>query len=116
LIYIKDELKREFYVEMARIEKWNTRTLNDKIDSMLFERTSISKQPKEVIKEGLKNLREEDLLSPELVFRDPYFLGFLGLEDRYSEKTLEDAILREIEKFILELGQGFAFLERQKEC
>jgi predicted nuclease of restriction endonuclease-like (RecB) superfamily len=114
LIYIKDELKREFYVEMARIEKWNTRTLNDKIDSMLFERTSISKQPKEVIKEGLKNLREEDLLSPELVFRDPYFLGFLGLEDRYSEKTLEDAILREIEKFILELGQGFAFLERQK--
>ena len=114
LIYIKDDLKREFYVEMTRIEKWNTRILNDKIDSMLFERTSISKQQQEVIREELKNLREEDLLSPELVFRDPYFLGFLGLEDRYSEKTLEDAILREIEKFILELGQGFAFLERQK--
>ncbi len=114
LIYVKDDLKRDFYIEMARLENWNTRTLNEKIDSMLFERTSISKQPQDVIREELKNLRDDNLLSPELVFRDPYFLGFLGLEDRYSEKTLEYAILREIEKFILELGQGFAFLERQK--
>lgn len=114
LIYIKDDLKREFYIEMARMENWNTRTLNEKIDSMLFERTAISQQPEEVIKHDLKNLKENNLLSAELVFRDPYFLDFLGLQDRYSEKTLEDAILAELENFILELGQGFTFVERQK--
>ena len=54
------------------------------------------------------------LLTPDLVFRDPYILDFLGLQDAYSEKTLEDAILSELERFILELGQGFSFIERQK--
>ena len=77
---------------MTRIENWNTRTLNEKIDSMLFERTAISKKPEELIKKELKELREENKLSPDLVFRDPYFLNFLGLEDNYSEKSLEDAI------------------------
>ncbi len=114
IMYLKDELKRDFYIEMSRIEKWNTRTLDKKIDSMLFERTAISKKPDELIKEELKSLRENSELTPDLVFRDPYFLNFLGLEDRFSERTLEDAILREIEKFILELGQGFTFVERQK--
>lgn len=114
LMYLKDELKREFYWEMTRLENWNTRTLKDKISSMLFERTAISKKPEDLIKQELKELREENKLSPDLVFRDPYFLGFLGLEDRYTEKKLEDAILRELEKFILELGLGFTFVERQK--
>jgi predicted nuclease of restriction endonuclease-like (RecB) superfamily len=114
IMYLKDELRREFYIEMTKLENWNTRTLNEKIDSMLFERTAISKKPDELIKHELKELREENKLSPDLVFRDPYFLNFLGLEDRYSEKSLEDAILRELEKFILELGQGFTFVERQK--
>ena len=114
IIYLDDELKREFYIQMTRIENWNTRTLNEKIDSMLFERTAISKKPEELIKKEIKDLREENKLSPDLVFRDPYFLNFLGLEDNYSEKSLEDAILRELEKFILELGQGFTFVERQK--
>ncbi len=113
-IYLNDEIKREFYIQMTRIENWNTRTLNKKIDSMLFERTAISKKPEELIKKELKELRDENKLSPELVFRDPYFLNFLGLEDNYSEKSLEDAILRELEKFILELGKGFTFVERQK--
>ena len=114
IMYLKDEVRREFYIEMAKVENWNTRTLDEKIDSMLFERTAISKKPDELIKHELKELREENKLSPDLVFRDPYFLNFLGLEDRYSEKTLENAILRELEKFILELGQGFTFVERQK--
>lgn len=114
IMYLKDEIRREFYLEMAKLENWNTRTLGEKIDAMLFERTAISKKPDELIKQELKELREENKLSPDLVFRDPYFLNFLGLEDRYSEKTLEDAILRELEKFILELGQGFTFVERQK--
>ena len=81
---------------------------------MLYERTAISKQPDEVIKYELKELKEADLLSPNLVFRDPYFLDFLGLKDRYLEKDLEDAILRELEHFLLELGSGFAFLARQR--
>jgi predicted nuclease of restriction endonuclease-like (RecB) superfamily len=81
---------------------------------MLFERTAISKMPDELIKKELKELRDENKLSPDLVFRDPYFLNFLGLEDNYSEKSFEKAILRELEKFILELGQGFTFVERQK--
>jgi hypothetical protein len=59
-------------------------------------------------------LREEDKLTPELVFRDPYLLDFLGLKDTYAEADLETAILREMESFILELGVGFAFMERQK--
>ena len=63
---------------------------------------------------GAERLREEDKLTPDLVFRDPYVLDFLGLRDTYAERDLEAAILREMEAFILELGVGFAFLERQK--
>ena len=114
IMYLNDGIKQEFYIEMAQLENWSVRTLNAKIDSMLYERTAISKKPDELIKHELKELREENKLSPDLVFRDPYFLNFLGLEDRYNEKTLENAILRELEKFILELGQGFTFVERQK--
>src|SRR5205085_4042385 len=62
----------------------------------------------------LQQLKEEETLTPDLVFRNPYILDFLGLKDTYSEQDLEKAILREIEKFILELGVGFAFVERQK--
>jgi len=114
VIPLKDDLQRDFYAEMCRVENWSVRTLRGKISSMLFERTSISKQPEEVARAELAALREEDKLTPELVFRDPYILDFLGLRDRYLEKDLEDAILREIESFLLELGDGFAFLARQK--
>ena len=114
IIYLDDSLKRDFYAEMCRIEGWSTRTLRNKIDSMLFERTALSKKPEELAKIELKNLREEDKVTPDLVFRDPYLLDFLGLKDTYQEKDLEAAILREMESFILELGIGFAFLERQK--
>jgi len=114
LIPIKDELQRDFYTQMCRIEGWNVKTLRKKIDSMLFERTALSKKPDDLIREELKALKETDKLTPDLVFKDPYFLDFAGLKDTYSEKTLEDAILREIEQFILELGSGFTFVERQK--
>jgi len=114
LIYLADPLKRDFYVQMCRIEKWPTRTLDKKIQSMLFERTALSKKPDKLIAQELKALREEDKLSPDLVFRDPYLLDFLGLRDTYAEKDLEAAILMEMEAFILELGVGFAFMERQK--
>jgi predicted nuclease of restriction endonuclease-like (RecB) superfamily len=114
IIYIEDPLKRNFYAEMCRIEGWNTRTLNKKIQSMLFERTALSRKPEKLAEMELKALRNEDKLTPDMVFRDPYLLDFLGLRNTYAEKDLEAAILREMESFILELGVGFAFLERQK--
>ncbi|MBE3038115.1 MAG: DUF1016 family protein, partial [Chloroflexi bacterium] len=109
-----DRLKRDFYAEMCRIEGWSTRTLEKKIGSMLFERTALSRKPEKLIEQELRLLRETDNLTPELVFRDPYLLDFLGLKDTFAEKDVEAAILREMEAFILELGVGFAFLERQK--
>ena len=114
LIPLKDPLQREFYAEMCRIERWSVRTLRKKIDSMLYERTAISRKPEEVISFELANLRKQDQLTPELVFCDPYILDFLGLKDRYLEKDLEDAILRELEAFLLEFGTGFAFIARQR--
>jgi predicted nuclease of restriction endonuclease-like (RecB) superfamily len=114
IIYLRDDLQRNFYAEMCRIENWSVRTLEKKISSMLYERTALSKKPAELAKQELAVLREEDKLTPDLVFRDPYFLDFLGLKDIYSEKDLETAILREMEAFILELGVGFTFVERQK--
>jgi predicted nuclease of restriction endonuclease-like (RecB) superfamily len=114
LIPIKDPLKREFYAEMCRIERWSVRALRQKIDGMLFERTARSKKPEAFIRKELPALRGKGELTPALVFRDPYMLDFLELADTYSEKDLESAILREIERFLLELGGGFAFVERQK--
>lgn len=114
LIPIQDALKRDFYAEMCRIERWSTRTLEKKIGSMLFERTALSRKPAKLAEMELKQLREEDKLTPDLVFRDPYLLDFLGLKDTYAEKDVETAILREMEAFILELGVGFCFVARQK--
>lgn len=114
LIAIENPLKRNFYTDICRLENWDTRTLNKKIQSMLFERTSLSRKPEKLIEIELQELRDTDKLTPDLVFRDPYFLDFLGLKDTYAEKDLEAAILREMESFILELGVGFAFMERQK--
>jgi predicted nuclease of restriction endonuclease-like (RecB) superfamily len=114
LIPLKNELARDFYAQMCCIEDWNVRTLQAKINSMLFERTAISKKPEELIKIELQNLRENKNFTPELVFKEPYILDFLGLKDTYSEKDLEQAILHDIEKFILEIGVGFSFVARQK--
>jgi predicted nuclease of restriction endonuclease-like (RecB) superfamily len=114
LIYMDDELKRTFYAEMCRVEGWSTRVLAERIDGMLFERTALSKKPEALIRKELAALHEKGELTPAFVLRDPYMLDFLGLADTYSEKDLESAILREIERFLLELGAGFAFVERQK--
>jgi len=114
IMYLKDELQREFYLEICASERWSSRQLQERINSMLFERTAISKKPDELIRQELQQLREENKPSPDLIFRDTYILDFLGLKDMYSEKNLEDAIIRELERFILEFGKGFAFVERQK--
>lgn len=114
LIPIENDLKRDFYIEMCKMDKWSVRTLRDRIDSMLFERTAISKKGEETILHEIEQLKNEEKLSPDLVFRDPYFLDFLGLQGKFSEKDLETSILVEIQDFIIEIGADFAFLARQK--
>ncbi len=114
LIPLKEPLRRDFYAQMCRMEGWSVRTLRKNIDSMLYERSALSRKPEEAIRHELGQLRENDRMTPDLLFKDPYILDFLGLQDRYLEKDLEDAILREMENFLLELGCGFAYLARQK--
>lgn len=114
LLPIKVGLRRDFYAEMCRAERWSVRTLRDKVGGMLYERTALSKKPAELAERELAALREQDRMSPDLVFRDPYLLDFLRLKDAYSEADLEAAVLREIERVLLELGDGFCFVARQK--
>jgi len=114
LIYIPDNLKREFYSRLCIYERWSVRTLQERIDSMLFERTAISRKPEKTISEDLIKLKDDEKMSPDLVFRDPYVLDFLGLHDSYSEKDLESAILANLQNFLIELGSDFAFIARQK--
>ena len=99
---------------MCKNENWSVRTLRERKKSMLYERTAISQKPDETIKNEIDLLRNDRKMSLDLFFRDPYILDFLGLKDTYSEKDLENAILAELEKFILEMGSDFAFLARQK--
>jgi len=114
IIKQKDALKREFYITMCANEGWSVRQLSSRIDSMLFERTAISKKPEETIYNDLKQLREDREMSVDLFLKDPYMLDFLGLENTYAEKDLETAILVKLQHFILEFGSDFAFLARQK--
>jgi predicted nuclease of restriction endonuclease-like (RecB) superfamily len=113
LLPVKDTLARDFYAQMCRIERWNVRTLRQKIGGLLYERTALSKKPEALIAVELDKLRENQM-TPDLVFRDPYLLDLLGLQGAFSEKDLEGAILREMESVLLELGHGFAFVSRQK--
>ncbi len=111
---IKDSLQREFYLTLAASERWSVRRLRKEIDGMLYERTAISSKPDELIKHELSQLREEQTLSPDLVFKSPYFLEFTGLKGMYSEISLEDSLVAHLEQFIIELGNGFSFVARQK--
>jgi predicted nuclease of restriction endonuclease-like (RecB) superfamily len=114
IISMEGSLKREFYIEICKLEKWSVRTFRERINSMLYERTAISKKPDITIKQELNQLKDTQQITPDLVFRDPYFLDFLNLKDTYSEKDLESAIIAELQRFISELGNDFAFLARQK--
>lgn len=114
LIPLKLPVQREYYAEMCRIERWSVRALRERIDSMLYERTALSRKPDELITQELAVLRDTERMSPSLLMRDPYILDFLGLQDTYQENDLEAAIVREMEAFLLELGAGFSFVARQK--
>lgn len=114
VMFMDDSLKREFYIEMCKMDKWSVRTLRERIDSMLFERTAISKKPEETIVNDIEALKNSKRTSADLVFRDPYFLDFLGLKNNFSENDLESAILAELQEFMVEMGSDFAFMARQK--
>ncbi|MBC7439308.1 MAG: DUF1016 domain-containing protein [Flavobacterium sp.] len=114
IMYIENPIQREFYIQMSVHERWSVRTLKERIDSMLFERTAISTKPEETILNELKILEIEKKISPDLTFRNPYILDFMGLHDSYSEKDLESSILAQLQFFITEMGSEFAFLARQK--
>ncbi len=114
LMAVPDNLARQFYMEMCNIERWSTRTLEEKIDEQLYERTAISRRPEEVIKQELQKVRETHAVVPDLVFRSSYFLDMLGLPDMFSEEELETAVLNQVEEFMHELGSDFTLVERQK--
>jgi predicted nuclease of restriction endonuclease-like (RecB) superfamily len=114
IMFMEDPLKREFYIQMCKLEHWSFRTFRERTQSLLYERTAISKKPELTMQNDLELLKNEQKLNPDLVFRDPYFLDFLGLNDMYSEKDLETSIIAELQRFIIELGSDFAFLARQK--
>ena len=114
LIYVEEPLKRDFYCVLCRLEDWSSRQLHERMQSLLYERTALSRKPEGTIRHELNALRQEQQPSPALLLKDPYVLDFLDLQDRYLEKDLEDAILREIEHFLLELGAGFTLVARQK--
>ena len=92
LITMSDPLQREFYAQMCRIERWSVRELASRIDSMLYQRTALSKQPEALIQQELQTLAQQDQVSSAMVLKDPYVLDFLDLTDHYLEKDLEDAI------------------------
>lgn len=114
ILPLKQPLEREYYAELCRVERWSVRTLRERIASQLYLRTAIAKKPEAVVQAEISHLRAGGQMTPDLVFRDPYMLDFLGLPHDHSERELEDAILREMERFLLELGVGFTFVARQK--
>ncbi len=114
LLPLEQPLQREFYAEMCRMEGWSVRTLRGRIDSMLYERTALSRKPEELARKELATLKRSGEVGPALVLKDPYILDFLDLQDHYMERDFEDAVLRELEMFLLELGAGFSFIARQK--
>jgi predicted nuclease of restriction endonuclease-like (RecB) superfamily len=114
LLPLKDPLQRDYYVQMASAERWSVRTLRERIDSMLYERTALSRKPEVLIAQELATMQGGERMSPALVMRDPYILDFLGLRDTWQEGDLEAAIIREMESFLLELGAGFSFVARHR--
>ncbi len=114
LCSIDNENKRLFYCVKAKEEHWSVRELDAQMDKMLFERTAIAAKPEDVISKEIIQLQKEEIISPDLIFKNTYVLDFLGLSGNHSETDLENAILNHMQAFIMEMGKGFAFVERQK--
>ena len=114
LLTIPEQQKRDFYLAFAAHERWCERTLRAKIAGKLYERTIAARGSADGLEVELATLSATGTVEPSLAFRDPYVLDFLGLPSEHSEADLERAILDEMQRFLLELGVGFAFVERQK--
>lgn len=112
LIKVNTPLKRLFYETEAIVNNWSVRELQRAIDSMLFERTGLSKDKEAVLSQH----RNGSGLKPADIFRSPYFLDFLGLEEKssYVETDMEQAIIDHLQAFLIEMGRGFCFEARQK--
>ena len=112
LLKADTQLKRNFYEVQAIKNNWSVRELKRAMNSLLFERTGLSTDKEAV----LRKFSKENDLKPEDVFRNPYLLEFLGLEEKlsYSETDLEEAIITHLQNFLLEMGRGFCFEARQK--
>jgi len=111
LMRIDESFQREFYEAECIRGNWSVRQLDRQIQSLLYERTALSRRKQAVI---AKAHEKPITLKPEDEIKDPYILEFLGLKDEYSESQLEDALIKHLEKFLLELGVGFTFVARQK--
>jgi predicted nuclease of restriction endonuclease-like (RecB) superfamily len=113
LAAIDNAAKRLFYTHMSIKNVWGVRDLREKVDEMTFERSCIALKSENEIMTLLKT-ESNPTGSPDMVFKNTYILDFLNLPYVHTEKELENAIINQLEKFIMELGNGFAFLERQK--
>ena len=113
LLSVKNENARQFYETEALRGSWSVRQLDRQINSQFYERTALSKNKAAMLLKGQKSL-PKDLIQPEEEIKDPYVLEFLGLKDEYSETKLEEALIRHLETFLLELGEDFCFIGRQK--
>jgi predicted nuclease of restriction endonuclease-like (RecB) superfamily len=114
VLMLADPARRDFYLALCARERWTRRTLRSQISAKLYERTLATCVSDQSIERGLADLRETGSITPALAFRDPYVLDFLGLPPKHSEADLEQALIDEIQRFLTELGAGFAFVERQK--
>lgn len=90
ILSLSDPLQSEFYLTLAASERWSVRTLREKIDSMLYERTAIATKPDELVRKDLAELRDDNALSPDLVFKSPYFLEFTGLKGMYKKGECQE--------------------------
>ena len=113
LLGVENEQGRQFYETEALRGGWSVRQLNRQIDTQFFERTALSKNKAAMLTKGAK-AKPNDKVTPEEEIKSPYVLEFLGLKDEYSESELEEALILHLEKFLLELGEDFAFIGRQK--
>jgi predicted nuclease of restriction endonuclease-like (RecB) superfamily len=113
LMTVKSQQARGFYEAEALRGGWSVRQLDRQIGSQFYERTALSRNKAAMLRKG-SEARPEDAASPEEEIKDPFVLEFLGLRDEYSESELEEALIRQLENFLLELGGDFAFIGRQR--
>lgn len=113
LLSVRNDLARQFYEAEALRGGWTVRQLQRQIDSQFYERTAMSRNKESMLVKG-QVARPDDAVSADEEIKDPFVLEFLNLKDEYSESDLEDALIRDLEGFLLELGGDFAFVGRQR--